>query len=319
MAASAAWPGLLKALEKARRLVYVEDQYLWGHHVGDVFTDALRRDPGLHVIAVADVPRPGRRVPATAAARSSPGDDRDDGGRPGAVYDCLENHAGTPVYVHAKACVVDDAWASVGSDNFNRRSWCDSELSAVVVDRTTHRDDGGGLHGAYPLRLRLALGAEHLDRPFDPEVDAGDDASLRRVMADCVDPLGMYETFAATARASTRGTRAGAEGPAAGPDPVAGHPGSGRSHGRWRPPYLVLHDPVGRPAAAQAGRLLARALVAPRAGAQRSRIAVTPWPPAAQIEITPAAPSASSLASVATIRHRWRRTGAPRQARSRRR
>ena len=43
-------------------------------------------------------------------------------------------------------------------------------------------------------------------------------------------------------------------------------------------------------------------------GAQRSRIAVTPWPPAAQIEITPrpgpvlAAFSASSLARVATIR-----------------
>ena len=41
----------------------------------------------------------------------------------------IENHAGTPVYVHAKVCVVDDVWASIGSDNFNRRSWThDSEL-----------------------------------------------------------------------------------------------------------------------------------------------------------------------------------------------
>ena len=46
----------------------------------------------------------------------------------------IENHAGTPVYVHAKVCVIDDIWASVGSDNFNRRSWThDSELSCGVV------------------------------------------------------------------------------------------------------------------------------------------------------------------------------------------
>ena len=50
------------------------------------------------------------------------------------VFD-VENHEGTPVYVHAKVCVVDDVWASVGSDNFNRRSWThDSELSSGVFD-----------------------------------------------------------------------------------------------------------------------------------------------------------------------------------------
>ena len=50
-----------------------------------------------------------------------------------AVYG-IENADGTPVYVHAKVCVVDDEWATVGSDNFNRRSWThDSELTAAVV------------------------------------------------------------------------------------------------------------------------------------------------------------------------------------------
>ena len=39
--------------------------------------------------------------------------------------------------MHAKVCVVDDVWASVGSDNFNRRSWThDSELSCAVLDDT---------------------------------------------------------------------------------------------------------------------------------------------------------------------------------------
>jgi phosphatidylserine/phosphatidylglycerophosphate/cardiolipin synthase-like enzyme len=26
---------------------------------------------------------------------------------------------GAPIYVHAKVCVIDDTWATVGSDNFN--------------------------------------------------------------------------------------------------------------------------------------------------------------------------------------------------------
>ncbi len=63
----------------------------------------------------------------------------------------IENLQGRPVYVHAKVCVVDDTWASVGFDNFNRRSWThDSELSATVY------------HADYARDLRTALASEHL-------------------------------------------------------------------------------------------------------------------------------------------------------------
>ena len=54
--ASAAWPaGITKALGRARRLVYLEDQYLWSADIARVLAAALRRSPELHLIAV--VPR----------------------------------------------------------------------------------------------------------------------------------------------------------------------------------------------------------------------------------------------------------------------
>jgi phosphatidylserine/phosphatidylglycerophosphate/cardiolipin synthase-like enzyme len=82
------------------------------------------------------------------------------------------------VYVHAKAVVVGDVWAMVGSDNLNRRSWShDSELSIAVLD--AHPDcrepfDPAGLgDGArtFARDLRLRLWREHLDRDEDDVAD----------------------------------------------------------------------------------------------------------------------------------------------------
>ncbi len=119
---------------------------------------------------------------------------REAGGERFAAYG-IENRHGSPVYVHAKICVVDDRWATVGSDNFNRRSWThDSELSAAVVDQS----DATGL--SYAARLRLTLAAEHLDRDVR---GTGDDALLA-AMADCIDPsdmVGAYRESAARLQA----------------------------------------------------------------------------------------------------------------------
>ena len=79
------------------------------------------------------------------------------------IFD-VENHEGTPVYVHAKVCVIDDIWATVGSDNLNRRSWThDSELSCAVLDET----------GEFAQDLRLRLIREHLDLAADGSDDDG--------------------------------------------------------------------------------------------------------------------------------------------------
>jgi phosphatidylserine/phosphatidylglycerophosphate/cardiolipin synthase-like enzyme len=239
--------GYTKAVRRARRLIYIEDQYLWGHHIGNVFTQPLRDNPDLHLIAVVPLhtdldgvtSRPpqllGRRRAMLQMMRAAPGRV--------AVYG-VENTAGTPVYVHAKTCIVDDTWATIGSDNFNRRSWThDSELSAVVVDvdpdRRQVRTDG------WARRLRLTLAAEHLDRAGGPR---SSDAMLESV-TDCVDPDGMFAAFEDSAAALDAWHDGGRVGP--------------RPAGRLRrmqpprlgplarvlalPPYLLLHDPDGRP------------------------------------------------------------------------
>ena len=149
--------GYTKAIRRARRLIYLEDQYLWSRASPSCSRGALGDNPELHLVVV--VPRhpdvDGRlALPPNQVGRRRRSTCAD--GRPDRVHVFdVENHAGTPVYVHAKVCVIDDVWASVGSDNFNRRSWThDSELSCAVLDDT----------GEFARDLRLRLLREHLDR-----------------------------------------------------------------------------------------------------------------------------------------------------------
>jgi phosphatidylserine/phosphatidylglycerophosphate/cardiolipin synthase-like enzyme len=171
--------GYQKALRQARHLIYLEDQYLWSHDIAESFADALRDQPQLRLIVVVP-PHPdmdGLAARAQQFGRSEAlGPLHAAGGDRLAVYS-LENHSGTPVYVHATVCVIDDTWATIGSDNFNRRSWThDSELSCAVFDGS----------GAYPRDLRLTLAREHLDRAD------GDDDDLR-------EPKDAFEAFRRTA------------------------------------------------------------------------------------------------------------------------
>ena len=111
------------------------------------------------------------RAPALEMLRAA-------GGNRVAVYG-LENAEGTPIYVHAKACVVDDTWACIGSDNANRRSWThDSELSAGFADSSST---------GVARSLRLELAHEHLG-------SAASDYDLD-------DPAQWFNAFRDTARA----------------------------------------------------------------------------------------------------------------------
>ena len=172
---------IAKAIDRARALIYIEDQYFWFTEVAELLASALRDHPKLQLIGL--VPRypdkdsrlsgPPSRLAQARALETV----RAAGGARVGIYD-LENEFGTPIYVHAKVCVIDDVWASVGSDNLNRRSWThDSEVSCAVLDaELDHRSpvDPGGLGDGsrkFARDLRLRLWSEHLGRsPEDPDL-----------------------------------------------------------------------------------------------------------------------------------------------------
>jgi len=233
-----------RAFARARRLIYVEDQYMWSKEIASLFAATLRREPELRVIVV--VPRfPDRNgivsgPPHRLAQQELIERLRAEAEGRFAIYD-LENEVGTPIYVHAKTVVIDDVWAAVGSDNLNRRSWThDSELSIGVLD--TQRDprdptDPAGLgDGArvFARDLRLQLMREH--------TGTGSDEGL-------LDPSDVFESVRRAADALDAWHREGERGPRP--------PGQLRNHHlaavRWweswwaGPLYRALVDPDGRP------------------------------------------------------------------------
>jgi phosphatidylserine/phosphatidylglycerophosphate/cardiolipin synthase-like enzyme len=184
-----------KAFHRARRLIYIEDQYLWSSDIARTLGRALASQPALRVVVV--VPRypdqdgrltgpPNRIGQLTSMRRLERA-----GGDRFRVYD-LETDV-WPIYVHAKVCIVDDVWMTIGSDNLNRRSWThDSELSCAIVDET--RDDRepidpaglGDCARVLPRETRLTLWAEHLQHEDVPvDLDAGFDMLARS--ADALD------------------------------------------------------------------------------------------------------------------------------------
>ena len=167
-----------KAVAHARRLVYLEDQYLWSEEVGRHFAKALRENPELRLIAVIpmypDQDGAMMRPPQLYGRKLAMDLLLEAGGDRVAVYG-LTSEAGYPIYVHSKVCVIDDVWTSVGSDNFNRRSWSsDSEVACAVQDVRVSDRSSPVPHDSFALRVRRELVAEHVgispdDVPDDPD------------------------------------------------------------------------------------------------------------------------------------------------------
>jgi phosphatidylserine/phosphatidylglycerophosphate/cardiolipin synthase-like enzyme len=246
--------GYRKALSRARELVYLEDQYLWSRDVAEPFARALADNPELRLIAV--LPRhpdqdgrlsmPPNLVGRAEALRVL----YEAGGDRVAVY-AVENHAGVPVYVHAKVCIIDDDWACVGSANLNRRSWThDSELACAVIEaadqgprspQSPTSQQAVSASDSFASRLRSTLAGEHLDHP--------DTAQLHP-------PRAMFDLFARSAARLDAWHAAGRRGPRP-PGRLRSYPTPSLSPWtRWWAGalYRVVYDPDGRPARLRRGR-----------------------------------------------------------------
>ena len=236
-----------KVVGRAHSLIYLEDQYFWAADVVRCFADALRADENLHLIAV--IPhhpdQDGRLslAPNLIGRQQAIDHMRAAGGGRVAVYG-IENRAGTPVYVHAKVCIVDDVWASIGSDNVNRRSWThDSELScAVIDDRHDERepqvlDRSGDGARAFARGLRLQLAREHLDREDGHDMDLIDPATAFSAFADSAARLQSWHDAGRT------GVR-----PAGRLRPYAAPTMTRRTLSWAEPLYRIVYDPDARAA-----------------------------------------------------------------------
>lgn len=162
-----------RAIQEARRFLYIQEQYFWVREVAEEIRAALaskriefvillmpralnetgppdvifyaQRRRALNILFFGTPNPPEPPDPAT--------DLRD---RIAAIH--IRNDAADPIYIHCKSIIADDVWMSISSSNLSMRSMTlDSEMGAMSIDRRTRR---GGQQGV--RELRVALMAQHL-------------------------------------------------------------------------------------------------------------------------------------------------------------
>ncbi|WP_245805073.1 phospholipase D-like domain-containing protein [Amycolatopsis australiensis] len=160
--------GYLRALRSARRLIYLENQFLWSPEIAEVLLGKLREPPDDRFRVVLLLPRKPSNGSDTTRGQLGRLLDADDGHRRllATTISAHDGESSAPVYVHAKLGIVDDEWLTVGSANLNEHSlFNDTEVNIATDDPAVAR------------ATRLRLWAEHLGRPA-AELDATDPADV---------------------------------------------------------------------------------------------------------------------------------------------
>jgi phosphatidylserine/phosphatidylglycerophosphate/cardiolipin synthase-like enzyme len=155
----------VRALRSARRLIYLENQFLWSPEITTILEEKLRDPPSDDFRVVVLLPQKannGQDDTRGMLGRLVAADDGAHRFLACTIQSRTAERSG-PLYVHAKIGIVDDEWLAVGSANLNEHSlFNDTEVDVVTCDPRVALD------------TRLRLWAEHL------EVDdaSGDPARL---------------------------------------------------------------------------------------------------------------------------------------------
>ena len=144
----------VRGLRSAEKLVYIENQFLWSPEIVSILCDKLKEPPtpGFRIVALLPAsPNDGADVSRGAIAALIDADDGNERFLACTVY-ARTGPLRDLVYVHAKICIVDDRWLTLGSANLNERSlFNDSEVNVATLDENLARS------------TRLRLWAEHLE------------------------------------------------------------------------------------------------------------------------------------------------------------
>jgi phosphatidylserine/phosphatidylglycerophosphate/cardiolipin synthase-like enzyme len=145
-----------RALRSARKLVYLESQFLWSAQVVEILANKLREPPSDDFRVVVMLPAKPNNGADTTRGQLGVLAAADNGAARFLATTISARSGGLtgPLYVHAKIGIVDDTWLSIGSANLNEHSFFnDTEMNIVTCDRAVARE------------TRLRLWAEHLERP----------------------------------------------------------------------------------------------------------------------------------------------------------
>jgi phosphatidylserine/phosphatidylglycerophosphate/cardiolipin synthase-like enzyme len=144
----------LRAIRSARRLIYLENQFLWSPEVVAALAEKLASPPDDDFRLLLLLPLHPNNGKEDTRGQLGVLAEADEGGRLLACTLHQQGEGARPVYVHAKVGIVDDRWLTVGSANLNEHSlFNDTELNVVSDDAPLAR------------ATRLRLWSEHLERP----------------------------------------------------------------------------------------------------------------------------------------------------------
>jgi phosphatidylserine/phosphatidylglycerophosphate/cardiolipin synthase-like enzyme len=112
------------AFRSARRLIYLENQFLWSPEIARLLRDKLRDPPTPDfrlLIVVPANPKSGKDDTRGVLAELIEAD-ADNGRILACALYARSGRRTDPIYVHAKVAIVDDRWLTLGSANLNEHS-----------------------------------------------------------------------------------------------------------------------------------------------------------------------------------------------------